>query len=141
MSFTKKYREHHDDLLNIVNEILPYLDINTISNSAQEVRKLLSKFLGKLSIHLAMEDKSLYPNLLSHADEQVRSTAKKYIDEMGDIGIAVNSYKDQWSNPSKIQNDPATFIEQTNGIFNALAKRIERENNELYKIVDELELS
>ena len=138
MSKTKSFRDQHDDLLKIVSEISAHLNVDELSNDASEVRSLLSKLLGKLNVHLSMEDKALYPKLLEHSDERVKSMAKRFIDEMGGIGKAVKAYKDKWPSALQIQKDPSDFIEQTKGIFDALAKRIEKENNELYKAVDEL---
>ena len=37
-------------------------------------------------VHLAMEDKSLYPALLKSPDAKLRTMAQKFIDEMGAIG-------------------------------------------------------
>ncbi len=138
MSKTKSFRDQHNDLLKIASEISAHLNVDELSNDASEVRSLLSKLLGKLSVHLSMEDKVLYPKLLRHSDERVKSMAKRFIDEMGSIGQAVKAYKKKWPSALQIQKDPSDFIEQTKGIFDALVKRIERENNELYKVVDEL---
>ncbi len=138
MSKTQNFRDQHDDLLKIASEISTHLNVDELSNDATEVRSLLSKLLGKLSVHLSMEDKALYPKLLEHTDAQVKSMAKRFINEMGDIGKVVMTYKTQWSTAVKIQQAPRDFIEQTKNIFSALVKRIEKENNELYKTVDEL---
>ncbi len=137
MSNTQRFRDQHDDLLKIASEISSHLNVDELSNDASEARLLLSKLLGKLSIHLAMEDKALYPQMLGHSDERVRDKARKFMEEMGGLRGAVNAYKKKWPSALPIQNDPADFISQTKGIFDALANRIERENNELYKMVDE----
>ncbi len=138
MSKTKNFRDQHDDLLKIATEIAGHLNVNELSNDASEVRRLLSKLLGKLNVHLSMEDKSLYPKLLDHPDERVKVMAKRFMDEMGGIGKVVTAYREKWPSPLHIQKDPSTFIRETKGIFDALGKRIEKENNELYKTVDEL---
>lgn len=138
MSKTKNYRDQHDDLLKIASEISAHLNVDKLSNNASDVRSLLSKLFGKLSVHLSMEDKALYPRLLDHSDDRVKSMAKSFMDEMGGIGKAVEAYKGKWPSALHIQKDPGGFIEQTKGIFAALAKRIDNENNVLYKAVDEL---
>ncbi len=132
------FRDQHDELLKIATEISAYLDVDKLSGDAGEVRGLLSQLLGKLSVHLSMEDKALYPKLSEHPDERVRSMARSFMEEMGGIGEAVNEYKSKWSSSLEIQKDPGDFIEQTKSLFDALSKRIERENSELYKVVDEL---
>ncbi len=137
MSNTQRFRDQHDDLLKIASEISSHLNVDELSNDASEARLLLSKLLGKLTIHLAMEDKALYPQMLGHSDERVRDMARKFMEEMGGLRGAVNAYKKKWSSALPIQNDPTDFISQTKGIFDALANRIEREDNELYKMVDE----
>ncbi len=138
MSNTQRFRDQHDDLLKIASEISTHLNVNELSHDASEVRSLLSKLLGRLSVHLSMEDKALYPRLLEHSDERVKSMAKRFIDEMGGLGEAVNVYKDKWPTALAIQKNPGDFIEQTKQIFDALTKRIKKENNELFKTVDEL---
>ncbi len=77
MSFTKRYRDQHDDLLILVNELSAQLNMDTISISTKEVRTQLARLFGKNSVHLAMEDKSLYPRLLEHADGKIKSLAKQ----------------------------------------------------------------
>ena len=139
MSETKRFRDQHDELLEIASEISAHLTVDELSNNASEVRLLLSKLFGVLSVHLAMEDKALYPRLLAHSDERVEAMARKFIDEMGGIGEAVKAYKNKWSNVLEIQKGPGDFIEQTKAVFDALAKRIEKEDNELFKTIDELQ--
>ncbi len=136
---TERFRNQHNELLKIATDISAHLNVDELSHDAREVRSLLSQLLGKLTVHLSMEDKSLYPELLKHSDEKISSLARKFIDEMGGIGESVNIYKDKWSNHIRIKEDPSGFIAHTKDIFNALSERIEIENSELYNILDELE--
>lgn len=136
MSKTQNYRKQHDQLLEIATDISKQLSEDNLSSDANGVRILLSNFMGKLKYHLAIEDKSLYPNLLAHPDEKIVSTAQEFIDEMGSMGKVVEAYNSKWSSAAKIQSDAADFIRETKNVFGVLAKRIEKENNELYKMVD-----
>jgi len=138
MARTDSYRRQHDELVEIVTEISGKLDSLRLSKDATEVRTLLSKLMGILKIHLAMEDKSLYPQLLKSPDPVARKLAQKFIDEMGAIGTVVEKYVATWPNALSIQKDANGFIIETRKLFDALGKRIIRENNELYKFVDQL---
>jgi hypothetical protein len=131
------FRDQHDDLLGIVTDISKGLNVASLSSDAAPARTLLSKLLGKLKMHLTMEDKSLYPRLMNSNDANLKAVAKKFSDEMGDIALVLADYQKNWPTAGAIQKDPASFIQQTNGIFAALGNRIERENNELYKLADE----
>lgn len=138
MSFTETFRRQHNELLQLVKEISNQLSLETLQKDAKEVRSLLSNLSGKISIHLAVEDNSLYPRLLEHESPEIRALAKKYIDEMGNIKEVFSAYSKKWYSTTDIQNNPAEFIKETKNIFEALGKRIDKENNELYDLVDKL---
>jgi len=133
---TKSYRDQHERMLMLAGQISQKLDLNALSKDASEVRNILSQLLGLLNIHLAMEDKALYPSMLSHSDAQISQTAKKFQEEMGGIGAVVGDYNKKWSSALKIQDNPSAFISESKNIFSALAKRIDRENNQLYPLFD-----
>ncbi len=137
MAATQRFRAQHDDLLKMAGEIAGKLNATQLAENANDVRMLLSKLLGKLNVHLSVEDKSLYPKLLNHSDPGIKTMAKRFIDEMGAIGQTVGNYNDKWKTASAIQEDPTSFIRETNTIFAALKKRIDKENNVLYKKVDD----
>ena len=139
MTNTKIFRDHHDELLSIATKVSAFLSEEKLKESASEVRGLLSKLFAKLGIHLAMEDKALYPKLLGSSDEKIRTMAKQFMDEMGGIGEAVGNYKKKWPTHFSIEQSPNDFIKETEGLFEALGNRIEKENSQLYKMVDELD--
>lgn len=138
MNITTQFREQHTEMLTIAGEILARLSPQPLSQDAGEVRALLSQLLGKLTVHLAMEDKSLYPHLLEHQDENIKSLSAHYVDEMGNISMSVQEYKTRWPSKTAIERNPSEFIAETKGILTALEQRIKKENNELYKLVEAL---
>ena len=136
MSKTGIYREQHDSLLEIAGTLSKQLDPQSLGENAQSARQTLSSLLGKLNVHLSMEDKSLYPQLLSDSDHKIKLTAENFVSEMGDIGKVLTEYKTKWASALPIQENPADFITETEGILSALGDRISRENNELYPLLD-----
>ena len=139
MSQTKTFREQHDELLKVAMEIASLLDVDELKKDANKVRTLLSRLLGILSIHLSMEDKSLYPRLLAHSDPSIKAMTQRFIDEMGGIAKVLEDYKSKWMTVAKIQANPADFVKETHGIIDALALRIAKENDELYAAPDQLD--
>ncbi len=137
MAYTDKFRRQHGELLNVVKSMAALLDADLLRKDATEVRHLLSVLHGKLSVHLVMEDKSLYPRLLNHHDGQIRDTTQRFVDEMGTLAGVFKGYVSKWPTPSAIQADPAAFIAETSTVFEALGNRIKRENNELYVMADQ----
>jgi len=139
MRRSQRFREQHDNILEIVASISKELTVGHLASDASAVRKLLSTFMGKLKMHLAMEDQSLYPSLMKHGDESIQALAKRFSNEMGFIAEAALSYNEQWQTARLIQADPAKFISDTKSLFAVLGKRIEKENNQLYSALDKLE--
>ncbi|MBI5902394.1 MAG: hemerythrin domain-containing protein [Deltaproteobacteria bacterium] len=138
MISTTSFREQHKEMLAIAGEISKGLNVEALKKDASNVRTLLSRLAGKLSVHLAMEDNALYPALASHADASVRLTANNFIREMGGIKKALDAYTRKWATATLIQNGAADFVKETRELFTALARRIEKEDNELYAVIDRL---
>ncbi len=124
--------------MQIATEMSKHLNADTLIHDAQLIVSQLSTLTGKLTIHLAMEDKVIYPYLINHKDEHVRVLAKKYIDEIGSIAQVFTNYIKKWPNPHTIQDNTSGFIHETKSLFQVLSKRIDKEDNELYELVDRL---
>ena len=138
MSPTDSYRKQHDELLAVAGEFKSHLRANNLEQDSAPARTLLSQLLGKLTIHLAMEDRSLYPRLSEHDDARVRDTANRFQSEMGHISKTLEAYNKKWATPAAIQANADAFIAETDGVLKALADRISRENDDLYKLLDNL---
>lgn len=139
MRATEKFRHQHAEIMEIVTEIRTHLVRDKVAEDASDISRLLARFMGKLNVHLSMEDKSLYPKLLAHHDAHVQSMTQKFITEMGGIADAVGEYKAKWSSSRVMQAEPEEFIAQTRRLFSALEKRVKSENTILYKALDDLE--
>jgi hypothetical protein len=131
MSFTDKFRQQHVEILGIVGELNDKLKAK---EDAQVLRSVLSNLAGKLNFHLAMEDKALYPRIMTK-DAKAKAMATKFMDEMGGLGDAFAAYNSKWQTAA-IRKDPAGFADETRKVFAALGKRIARENAELYPLAD-----
>lgn len=132
MGYTDKFKAQHDDILQVAGEITSQLKAN---GDPAALRKLLSNMAGKVNFHLAMEDEALYPRLMTGGTAAVKTKAAKFKEEMGGLGRVFTDYSAKWQT-SAIRADFDGFANETRKVFGALAKRIERENNELYPLAD-----
>ena len=92
--------------------------------------------LSKLKTHLAEEDKELYPSLLTHDDDKVRSTAWGFIN--GEHGLRQWSvaYNKKWLKDCKFEFTEE-FLQETNELLDALAARVDREERFLFARLQE----
>lgn len=137
MARTDNFRKQHADILATARDINALLTITMSSDDAATARRLLSKMHGQVSLHLAMEDKSLYPGMLLSPDPRLPQLARRYQDEMGSLAQTFEAYVRKWPTNTSIVADRAQFITESKAVFNALSKRIHHENTILYKLVDE----
>ncbi len=138
MQRTEKFRDTHRELVQIVGEISKLLKVDELGKDASAVRSLLSQLAAKLNMHLAMEDKALYPELLRHKDPGVQAKAKAFVAQMGGIKEAFVGYLARYPSVQAIQASPQKFIQETQQVFQVLADRIQAEDNDLHPLVDRL---
>ena len=136
MARTDTFRQQHDEILQVVKDISARLSPTELAADATEVRSLLSVLAAKLTIHLKTEDRFLYPQLIGHKDENIRNLASKYMNEMGDIVHSFDAYLGRWPVADTIQKNTVEFAQDTARLFDVVGKRIEREDSELYALVD-----
>jgi iron-sulfur cluster repair protein YtfE (RIC family) len=133
VGFTSKFREQHAEILVIAKKVDAAMA--KLPDAAAQVRTELTALAAKVNVHLAMEDEALYPRLLAHTDPKVRNLAKKFTDEMSGIKAAFHKYIATWTEQA-IRGDAKSFVAASKSLFAALAQRIQRENTELYPLLD-----
>ncbi len=132
------FKKQHVELLEIVTTISGYISSNTVAENSKEISQELSRLGVKIGMHLAMEDKALYPRMVAAADATIADTAKKFQEEMGGLGGAFATYKAKWATASAIEADAGTFTTETKGIAQALGDRIKREEAQLYPMAEKV---
>ena len=132
------FLDAHRDLLQLIETMSSRLKRAELERYANDMRGMLSMLAGKLTIHLAMEDKALYPRLATHKSPLVRETAERLAHEMGGILEVFKDYLARWPTAEAIQGDVSRFIVETNQICDAMRTRIAKEDRELFPKLDEL---
>ena len=130
-------KDHHAGIYELIDTITCARTASEATQQADAIARALSRLAGLISIHLAAEDKFLYPNLKKSDVEKVRDTATQFDEEMGHLADTFKAYKEAFMTPTKIKNAPADFLQETQQVIGALLKRLRREDNELYPLVEE----
>ena len=131
---TEMYREQHDHLRALAADLRATFDPAALARDATHARALLSRLGGKLAVHLAMEDRSLYPFLKAQPDRALSRTAWRFQEEMGGIHAAFSAFSARWPNPPAISADPLAFAAEASAVLAALEQRIRREEAELFPL-------
>ena len=134
---TRRLRQEHDRILLRASVLAGLARSRMTRDAAMAARAEIAGLHRLLVEHLEAEDGWMYPLLMTAADENVRRVAAECFENMGGVRGAWIAYRDQWT-VEAILGAPERFALATNGVIGALALRVERENVELYPLVDQI---
>lgn len=135
MSNVDNFLRQHKDAKEEINNIESLIEKNNYEENLDKMAFHINNLAGKLRIHLNSEDKFLYPNLVNGEDMKLKALAKEYIEDMGGIFNQFSEYKNKFNTKSKIKDNNKTFLQETRLIIDKIKKRIDKEENELYKLI------
>jgi len=135
---TELFYQQHDELIEMATAISAECDSDAnVVEKADDIRRSINRMMGKLGVHLAIEDDYLYPRLKSHPDPLVRETTARFEREMFGLKPAFRTFKEKWTS-DEIRLDPHGFRSEITGLFAALGHRVECENIQLYPYLGDL---
>lgn len=133
--YTLLYRQQHAMIRRQVNTLA---DGVHGAKGATELRVALSRLAGTIAIHFTTEEDSLYPRLLRSHDAMACTTARRFQDSLGSIARAFGSYFETWKQYGAIERERGRFASETRDILEALIRRMDAEDEQLYALVDQL---
>ncbi|AYD40878.1 hemerythrin domain-containing protein [Clostridium fermenticellae] len=132
----KDLKRQHVEITKSSNYILDNVDKATVEKNVHEIVKSINTVSGKLKIHLLSEDKYLYPHLLESENPKLNLFGKNYYEEMNKFSPIYEKYKSNYNTASKIKDNLQKFNVDTEQVFKLLMDRINREEKELYPLLD-----
>lgn len=129
------YRGQHRALLDAARALEGLLERQG-EGSGPQARALLARLGGKLTVHLQMEDRQLYPELLASPSEDVRRTAARFLEEMGSLRETADAFLRRWLPGGAIEAARETFAAEARPVLRALAARVDAEDRVLYPLAE-----
>jgi hemerythrin-like domain-containing protein len=130
-----KFKREHADLMTAVGVLRELVQAGAKEHAEEIVRQLLA-MSGAIKLHLAAEDRMLYPALACAEDPLVAQTSRMFQQEMGGLAGTFMAFVGRWNIAAKISQDPQGFRDEANAVFKALHMRVQRENRELYPMAE-----
>ena len=107
-----------------------------LPGSAGLARGHLLRLSGKLTVHLQMEDRSLYPAFFANSDPGLHSAAAHFKESMGGLKADADAFFRRWLRPDAISTEPGEFRAAARGLLGLLTARIAAEETELYPLAE-----
>lgn len=138
MAKTDQFRIQHKEILALAAEISTLALPIVQTGSEGAIKAKLNTLSGVLSVHLAMEDKSLYPAMASCQNTAAKALAQSFQHQMGGIASAFKSFTGRYPTGRHIADSAGGFSSEFKSILMALKTRIGKEEASLYPLADAL---
>ena len=132
---TKMYQKQHAEIKRVMDQIMASLDSSTLKKNTDDVRSLVNRLVGKLSVHLALEDNVLYPYLADSSNIELKEMGRSLQAQVGGLRKALKSYKESWTTPMSIEENPAQFAKDSKEFIDVIKNRIQLEDDGLFAAI------
>ena len=129
---TEVYRRQHQQLHTLLAGMSRFL----VPLDAGACRAALERLSTVLNVHLSLEDKALYPHLMTHDDPDVRRTASEFQSRMGCLAQQFEAFYERWERPGEIESSAYEFALEYRALSEALRTRMDMEDETLYELVE-----
>ena len=132
-----KFKHQHVDILGSI-ATLRSLAHAGVSRNASEIAKRIVAMSSTIKLHLAVEDRALYPALQRGGDAELARMGQQYQQEMGAIASAYETFARRWNIPENVLRDEQGFRDDANNVLRMVYERMQRENHDFYPRIEAL---
>src|SRR3546814_410348 len=107
-----------------------------IKENAYEIVHQLDVLTSVVNLHLAIEDRILYPTLQKAGDQRLADMSRAYQEEMQGIANAYIAFARKWGKVAAVAEKAEQFRQEANAMLKTLHTRMRKENTEFYPAIE-----
>ncbi|MGB3287884.1 MAG: hemerythrin domain-containing protein [Burkholderiaceae bacterium] len=130
-----RFKHQHVEILQGIAQLRKFAHAG-IKENANEIVQHLGKLTSVVSLHLAIEDRILYPTLQKGQDQHLAEMSRSYQDEMKGIANAYIAFARKWSKVAAVADKAEQFRQEANTVLKTLHTRMQKENTEFYPAIE-----
>lgn len=130
-----KFKHQHIDILSAIAELRKLVQTG-IANHATDIAQRIVAMSGIIKLHLAVEDRVLYPSLEASGNAALAGMSQKYRQEMDNIAGSYLNFAAKWNTARQLAEEPEAFRDEANQVLKALYDRMKREDREFYPAIE-----
>ncbi|KRC76135.1 hypothetical protein D3C87_487660 [compost metagenome] len=130
-----KFKQQHVDILQGIAS-LRKLALAGVARNAAEIARGIVSMSATIKLHLAVEDRALYPAVARSADADLARKGREFQEEMDAIAAAYESFAKRWNNARSLELDESGFRDDANTVLRRVHERMQRENRDLYPRIE-----
>lgn len=130
-----KFKHQHTDILNCIDELRALVQGGIEANAARISARIIA-MSGIIKLHLAVEDRVLYPALQASGDAVLARMSQLYQGEMQGIARAYLDFAGKWNIAARLAGSPEQFRAEANSVLKVIYERMKREDREFYPAIE-----
>lgn len=130
-----KYKDQHRAILGAIAELRALTKAGVAENAARIAAAVVA-MSSTVRLHLAVEDRSLYPALRKGADAALARLGERYQIEMEAIAASYLAFARRWNTAGNVAADPHGFRSEANTVLKTLYLRIRDEDHSFYPAIE-----
>ena len=133
----ERLKHQHADILTRIDKLRELAHAGVQKNAkliAQQVKQLGAV----VNLHLAIEDRIVYPAAQKSDDAHVAQLGERYQHEMTGIANAYIRFTSKWSDEKNVVGEPDEFRQAANTVLKNVYQRMRREDHEFYPVIETL---
>lgn len=130
-----KFKQQHVDILEGI-ATLRRLALAGVARNAAEIAQGIVAMSATIKLHLAVEDRALYPAVARSADAELARKGREFQEEMDAIAAAYEGFAKRWNNARNLELDERGFRDDANTVLRRVHERMQRENRDLYPCIE-----
>lgn len=131
----ERFKNQHIQILEGIAS-LRKLAHSSISDNAHHIAQQITALSTVVTMHLAIEDRILYPSLQNGSNQKLADMGKAYQADMKGIANAFIAFSRKWSTAIAVVNQPEMFRTEANQVLKAVYDRMQKEDTEFYPAIE-----
>jgi hypothetical protein len=130
-----RFKENHVQILDSIATLRGLARAGIVDNAERIAERIIS-MSAVIKVHLAAEDRAIYPAIEASADGRLAELGRRFQAEMVSIAADYTAFARQWNTAGRVRADPEGFRAQANVVLRALHERMQREDRDFYPAVE-----
>ncbi|NGM87593.1 hemerythrin domain-containing protein [Parapusillimonas sp. SGNA-6] len=135
----ERFKQQHVEILQGIAGLRKLAHAGIMDN-ASDIARAIKALSNVVKVHLAIEDRILYPTLQKGSDPKLANMGRMYQEDMKGIANAYIAFSRRWSSARELMERSDDFRNEANTVLKSLHARMQRENTEFYPAIEAWEM-
>lgn len=130
-----RFKDQHLEILEAISQLRRCAHAGVAENAGQIAQRVVA-MSAVIKLHLAAEDRTLYPALGAGDDAELARLGRRFQAEMATIASDYQAFARRWNTAAQLRADPDGFRADANRVLRTVHERMRREDRDFYPAIE-----